>query len=211
MILYCSSCCISHLLPEPDQILFTKIQPLSFSIQSNPFFLLNLKLSPPHAKLVGPACHLSEQGPTPAVWTRCCLPRRIYKIWRGAGSREKPREVKKWRERKRKWKHESERTGRHEDTMPGWEGVCVCMSKAREDENEMFLRPWRGKESFYVDSGETSLKGICQRNVPVSWEWQLRERENENTVFCQQQYTPAVNSSTPTRDASWEKLEKSSN
>lgn len=95
--------------------------------------------------------------------------------------------------------------------MPGWEGVCVCMSKAQEDENEMFLRPWRGKESFYVDSGETSLKGICQRNVPVSREWQLRERENENTVFCQHQYTPAVNSSTPTRDASWEKLEKSSN
>lgn len=48
--------------------------------------------------------------------------------------------------------------------------VCVYMSKAREDENEMFLRPWRGKESFYVDSGETSLKGICQSNVPLSRE-----------------------------------------
>lgn len=48
--------------------------------------------------------------------------------------------------------------------------VCVCLSKAREDENEMFLRPSRGKKSFYVDSGETSLKGICQSNVPVSWE-----------------------------------------
>lgn len=48
--------------------------------------------------------------------------------------------------------------------------ACASMSKAREDENEMFLRPWRGKESFYVDSGETSLKGICQRNVPVSRE-----------------------------------------
>lgn len=46
----------------------------------------------------------------------------------------------------------------------------MCMSKARVDENEMFLRPWCGKESFYVDSGETSLKGICQRNVPVSKE-----------------------------------------
>lgn len=34
--------------------------PLSFTIQSNPFLLLNLKLFSPHAKLVGPVCHLSE-------------------------------------------------------------------------------------------------------------------------------------------------------
>lgn len=47
--------------------------------------------------------------------------------------------------------------------------ACAC-AKAREDENEMFLRPWRGKESFYVDSGETSPKGMCHSYVPVSRE-----------------------------------------
>lgn len=81
----------------------------------------------------------------------------------GGGSREKPGEVKKWREREKREQGDTR-------TQCQGERECVCMSKAREDENEMFLRPWRGKESFYVDSGETSLKGICQSNVPVSRE-----------------------------------------
>lgn len=50
----------------------------------------------------------------------------------------------------------------------------MCVSGAWEDENEMFLRPRRGKESFYVDSGETSLVGTHQCNVPVSGERQLK-------------------------------------
>lgn len=52
--------------------------------------------------------------------------------------------------------------------------MCVCVSSARADENEMFLRPRRGKESFYVDSGETSLVGTHQCSAPVSGERQLK-------------------------------------
>lgn len=54
------------------------------------------------------------------------------------------------------------------------ESVCVCVSSVWEDENEMFLRPRRGKESFYVDSGETSLVGTHHCNAPVSRERQLK-------------------------------------
>lgn len=82
--------------------------------------------------------------------------------------RERERQKKQERERENENIRESRQTQGHNARVRG--SVCVCMSKARVDENKMFLRPWRGKESFYVDSGETSLKGICQRNVPVSGE-----------------------------------------
>lgn len=76
------------------------------------------------------------------------------------------------KEREGDRRKENENVREQGDTRTQYQGEreCVCMSNARVDENEMFLRPWRGKESFYVDSGETSLKGTCQRNVPVSRE-----------------------------------------
>lgn len=80
--------------------------------------------------------------------------------WGKERSPEKMRKSKRIREQQdRRTQYQGER-----------ESVCLCMSNAWEDENEMFLRPWRGKESFYVDSGETSLMGICQSNVPMSGE-----------------------------------------
>lgn len=50
-----------------------------------------------------------------------------------------------------------------------------------------------------LSQGNLPEKCACERGMTTKRE---RERVNENTVFCQQQYTPAVNSSTPTRDAS---------
>ncbi|TNN80540.1 hypothetical protein EYF80_009279 [Liparis tanakae] len=60
-------------ISEPDQRLLAKIQPLSFTTQSNPFSLLNLKLFSPPRKAGGPdmsfvrvrahACSVKEMLP----------------------------------------------------------------------------------------------------------------------------------------------------
>lgn len=48
-----------------------------------------------------------------------------------------------------------------------------------------------------LSQGNLPEQCACEQGMTIK-----QERENENTVFCHQQYTPAVNSSTPTRDAS---------
>lgn len=76
----CSFLSISHFFPETNPIWLAKIQPLSCFIQSNPSFLLNLKLFLPPRKAGGPGMSFVRGGPTPVVWGKCCLPRRIYKL-----------------------------------------------------------------------------------------------------------------------------------
>lgn len=146
------TCCLRQFKSRQDT-------PRRFTTQSHSFLLLNIKLfSPPTQSWWARHVICQSKGPRlhcegDAVSHKGSIGNLVV----GGGKTE--RSLEKMRQK---------RIREQGDTRTNCQGEreCVCMSSAREDENEMFLRPRRGKESFYVDSGETSLMGTSQSNAP---------------------------------------------
>lgn len=135
----------------------------------------------------------------------------LYDMRGAGGRREVERNPEKLRseEKMKTWEWENRETRGHnarvrgsvrvhEQGEGGWKWD---VPKTMAWEGILLRRFWGN-----LSQGNLPEKCACEQGMTIK-----REREIQNPVFCQQQYTPAVNSSTPTRDASWEKLEKSCN